>query len=135
MDSSTTITFFANAHRLTPGSSQPLHPRHEEYRSVLSVILRCCSPQVNLIYKDTCFSFTDKIDLGEQDLKVMLQNHREKRKRQPVRKGTWKYLCLCFHCLILDSFPQDHPDLMTSDIHLGDILSRTNIGRKGAVRE
>ncbi|XP_019941400.2 nuclear factor related to kappa-B-binding protein [Paralichthys olivaceus] len=51
---------------------------------------------------------TEKIELGEQDLKVMLQNHREKRKRQP-----------------------DHPDLMTSDIHLGDVLSRANIGRKG----
>uniref|UniRef100_A0A665UUX6 Nuclear factor related to kappa-B-binding protein n=1 Tax=Echeneis naucrates TaxID=173247 RepID=A0A665UUX6_ECHNA len=53
---------------------------------------------------------TDKIELGEQDLKVMLQNHREKRKRQP-----------------------DHPDLMTSDIHLGDILSRANFGRKGTM--
>ncbi|XP_035035005.1 nuclear factor related to kappa-B-binding protein [Hippoglossus stenolepis] len=51
---------------------------------------------------------TEKIELGERDLKVMLQNHREKRKRQP-----------------------DHPDLMTSDIHLGDVLSRANIGRKG----
>ncbi|XP_077360742.1 nuclear factor related to kappa-B-binding protein [Festucalex cinctus] len=53
---------------------------------------------------------TEKIHLGEQDLKVMLQNHREKRKRQP-----------------------DHPDLMTSDIHLSDILSRANIGRKSAL--
>uniref|UniRef100_A0A4W6CYU8 Nuclear factor related to kappa-B-binding protein n=1 Tax=Lates calcarifer TaxID=8187 RepID=A0A4W6CYU8_LATCA len=53
---------------------------------------------------------TEKIELGEQDLKTMLQNHREKRKRQP-----------------------DHPDLMTSDIHLGDILSRANIGRKGTM--
>ncbi|XP_019729115.1 nuclear factor related to kappa-B-binding protein [Hippocampus comes] len=53
---------------------------------------------------------TEKIHLGEQDLKVMLQNHCEKRKRQP-----------------------DHPDLMTSDIHLSDILSRANIGRKSAL--
>uniref|UniRef100_A0A8C4EWR3 Nuclear factor related to kappaB binding protein n=1 Tax=Dicentrarchus labrax TaxID=13489 RepID=A0A8C4EWR3_DICLA len=53
---------------------------------------------------------TEKIELGERDLKAMLQSHREKRKRQP-----------------------DHPDLMTSDIHLGDILSRTNIGRKGTL--
>lgn len=53
---------------------------------------------------------TEKIELGEQDLKRMLLNHREKRKRQP-----------------------DHPDLLTSDIHLGDILSRANIGRKGAI--
>ncbi|XP_047463179.1 nuclear factor related to kappa-B-binding protein isoform X2 [Mugil cephalus] len=48
---------------------------------------------------------TEKIELGERDLKIMLLNHREKRKRQP-----------------------DHPDLITSDIHLGDILSRANIG-------
>ncbi|KAM9332128.1 nuclear factor related to kappa-B-binding protein isoform 1-T4 [Pholidichthys leucotaenia] len=53
---------------------------------------------------------TEKIEPGEEDLKIMLQNHREKRKRRP-----------------------DHPDLMTSDIHLGDILSRANIGRKGAI--
>ncbi|XP_049597761.1 nuclear factor related to kappa-B-binding protein [Syngnathus scovelli] len=53
---------------------------------------------------------TEKTQLGEQDLKAMLQNHREKRKRQP-----------------------DHPDLMTSDIHLSDILSRANIGRKSAL--
>ncbi|KAK9536670.1 hypothetical protein VZT92_006434 [Zoarces viviparus] len=53
---------------------------------------------------------TEGIELGEQDLKAMLHNHREKRKRQP-----------------------DHPDLMTSDVHLGDILSRANIGRKGAM--
>ncbi|KAM4726769.1 nuclear factor related to kappa-B-binding protein isoform 2-T4 [Anableps anableps] len=53
---------------------------------------------------------TEKVELGELDLKVMLHHHREKRKRQP-----------------------DHPDLVTSDIHLGDILSRANIGRKGAL--
>ncbi|XP_030010505.1 nuclear factor related to kappa-B-binding protein isoform X2 [Sphaeramia orbicularis] len=53
---------------------------------------------------------TEKMEFGERDLKTMLQNHREKRKRQP-----------------------DHPDLVTSDIHLGDILSRANIGRKGNI--
>ncbi|KAM9788877.1 nuclear factor related to kappa-B-binding protein [Neosynchiropus ocellatus] len=53
---------------------------------------------------------TEKIELGEQDLKIMLQNHCEKRKRQP-----------------------DHPDLVTSDIQLGDILSRANISRKGTL--
>ncbi|XP_027888267.1 nuclear factor related to kappa-B-binding protein isoform X1 [Xiphophorus couchianus] len=53
---------------------------------------------------------TEKVELGEMDLKVMLHHHREKRKRQP-----------------------DHPDLITSDIHLGDVLSRANIGRKGAL--
>ncbi|XP_072517679.1 nuclear factor related to kappa-B-binding protein isoform X2 [Salminus brasiliensis] len=52
----------------------------------------------------------DKADLGEKDLKTMLRRHKEKRKRQP-----------------------DHPDLMTSDLQLGDIMSRVNIGRKGSV--
>ncbi|XP_020778598.1 nuclear factor related to kappa-B-binding protein isoform X1 [Boleophthalmus pectinirostris] len=53
---------------------------------------------------------TEKLELGEQDLKRILHSHREKRKRQP-----------------------DHPDLVTSDVHLGDILSRANMGRKGPI--
>uniref|UniRef100_A0A8C7YH02 Nuclear factor related to kappa-B-binding protein n=1 Tax=Oryzias sinensis TaxID=183150 RepID=A0A8C7YH02_9TELE len=53
---------------------------------------------------------SEKVELSELDLKVMLQNHCEKRKRQP-----------------------DHPDLITSDIQLRDILSRSNIGRKGTM--
>uniref|UniRef100_A0A8B9R9U8 Nuclear factor related to kappa-B-binding protein n=1 Tax=Astyanax mexicanus TaxID=7994 RepID=A0A8B9R9U8_ASTMX len=52
----------------------------------------------------------DKAELGEKDLKTMLKRHREKRKLQP-----------------------DHPDLMTSDLQLGDIMSRVNIGRKGSI--
>ncbi|XP_056586603.1 nuclear factor related to kappa-B-binding protein [Triplophysa dalaica] len=52
----------------------------------------------------------DKPELGEKDLRAMLHRHREKRKRQP-----------------------DHPDLITSDLHLGDIMSRVNIGRKGSI--
>ncbi|KAK2879601.1 nuclear factor related to kappa-B-binding protein isoform X1 [Channa argus] len=52
----------------------------------------------------------EKTELGERELKTMLQNHREKRKRQP-----------------------DLPELVTSDILLGDILSRENIGRKGTM--
>ncbi|KAM9450340.1 nuclear factor related to kappa-B-binding protein [Clarias gariepinus] len=51
----------------------------------------------------------DKPELGEKDLKAMLRRHKEKRKRQP-----------------------DHPALMTSDLHLGDVMSRVNIGRKGS---
>ncbi|KAF6728904.1 Nuclear factor related to kappa-B-binding protein [Oryzias melastigma] len=54
---------------------------------------------------------SEKVELSELDLKVMLQNHCEKRKRQP-----------------------DHPDLITSDIQLRDILSRSNIGRKGTMQ-
>ncbi|XP_051960536.1 nuclear factor related to kappa-B-binding protein isoform X2 [Xyrauchen texanus] len=52
----------------------------------------------------------DKPELGEKELRGMLHRHKEKRKRQP-----------------------DHPDLMTSDLHLGDIMSRVNIGRKGSI--
>ncbi|TRY87416.1 hypothetical protein DNTS_013896 [Danionella cerebrum] len=52
----------------------------------------------------------EKPELGEKELKAMLHRHREKRKRQP-----------------------DHPDLMTADLHLGDVMSRVNIGRKGSV--
>lgn len=52
----------------------------------------------------------DKPELSEKDLRAMLHRHREKRKRQP-----------------------DHPDLITSDLHLGDIMSRVNIGRKGSI--
>ncbi|CAB1333018.1 unnamed protein product [Coregonus sp. 'balchen'] len=47
---------------------------------------------------------TDKPELGEKDMRAMLRRHREKRRRQP-----------------------DHPDLMTSDIRLGDMMSRVNI--------
>uniref|UniRef100_A0AAR2INZ3 DEUBAD domain-containing protein n=1 Tax=Pygocentrus nattereri TaxID=42514 RepID=A0AAR2INZ3_PYGNA len=52
----------------------------------------------------------DKTELGEKDLRAMLRRHREKRKQHP-----------------------DHPDLMTSDLQLGDIMLRVNIGRKGSV--
>lgn len=47
-------------------------------------------------YNSSYHSSTDKIDLGEHDLKIMLQNHREKRKRQPVRIETWIWVFLCF---------------------------------------
>uniref|UniRef100_A0A8C1JFR4 Nuclear factor related to kappa-B-binding protein-like n=1 Tax=Cyprinus carpio TaxID=7962 RepID=A0A8C1JFR4_CYPCA len=52
----------------------------------------------------------DKPELGEKELRAMLHRHREKRKQQP-----------------------DDPDLMTSDLHLGDIMTRVNIGKKGSV--
>ncbi|XP_023656200.2 nuclear factor related to kappa-B-binding protein [Paramormyrops kingsleyae] len=53
---------------------------------------------------------TEKLELREKDLRGLLRRHREKRRRQP-----------------------DHPDLMTVDLHLGDIMSRVNIGRKGSI--
>ncbi|XP_041269788.1 nuclear factor related to kappa-B-binding protein isoform X3 [Onychostruthus taczanowskii] len=52
----------------------------------------------------------DKIELGESDLKMMLKKHHEKRKRQP-----------------------DHPDLVTTDLTLEDIMTRVNAGRKGSL--
>ncbi|XP_070622028.1 nuclear factor related to kappa-B-binding protein isoform X2 [Erythrolamprus reginae] len=52
----------------------------------------------------------DKLDFGENNLKMMLKKHHEKRKRQP-----------------------NHPDLMTGDLTLNDIMTRVNAGRKGSL--
>ncbi|XP_072282735.1 nuclear factor related to kappa-B-binding protein isoform X2 [Pyxicephalus adspersus] len=52
----------------------------------------------------------DKVDLTERDLKMMLRRHREKRKLQ-----------------------SDHPDLMTEEITLNDIMTRVNAGCKGSL--
>ncbi|XP_028632020.1 nuclear factor related to kappa-B-binding protein isoform X8 [Grammomys surdaster] len=52
----------------------------------------------------------DKIELGDSDLKLMLKKHHEKRKHQP-----------------------DHPDLLTGDLTLSDIMTRVNAGRKGSL--
>ncbi|KAM9220088.1 nuclear factor related to kappa-B-binding protein isoform 5-T5 [Dugong dugon] len=52
----------------------------------------------------------DKIELGDSDLKIMLKKHHEKRKHQP-----------------------DHPDLLTADLTLSDIMTRVNAGRKGSL--
>ncbi|KAM8813729.1 nuclear factor related to kappa-B-binding protein isoform 1-T1 [Rhynchonycteris naso] len=52
----------------------------------------------------------DKIELGDSDLKIMLRRHHEKRKHQP-----------------------DHPDLLTGDLTLSDIMTRVNAGRKGSL--
>ncbi|XP_061904563.1 nuclear factor related to kappa-B-binding protein-like isoform X1 [Entelurus aequoreus] len=87
----------------TPAPQSPSSPTP-------SVSLRVLPSLSTQDMKTTVLFCTEKIQLGEQDLKVMLQNHRDKRKRQ-----------------------LDHPDLMTSDIHLSDILSRANIGRKAAL--
>ncbi|XP_064124932.1 nuclear factor related to kappa-B-binding protein isoform X2 [Loxodonta africana] len=53
---------------------------------------------------------SDKIELGDSDLKIMLKKHHEKRKHQP-----------------------DHPDLLTADLTLNDIMMRVNAGRKGSL--
>ncbi|KAM6158646.1 nuclear factor related to kappa-B-binding protein [Rhynchocyon petersi] len=53
---------------------------------------------------------SDKIELGDSDLKIMLKKHHEKRKHQP-----------------------DHPDLLTADLTLSDIMTRVNAGRKGSL--
>ncbi|NWH73018.1 NFRKB protein, partial [Piaya cayana] len=75
---------------------------------------RCPSPPVPLRVIPTLSTLdmktADKIELGESDLKMMLRKHREKRKRQP-----------------------DHPDLVTTDVTLEDIIARVNVGRKGSL--
>ncbi|XP_039577985.1 nuclear factor related to kappa-B-binding protein isoform X6 [Passer montanus] len=75
---------------------------------------RCSSPPVPLRVIPTLSTLdmktADKIELGESDLKMMLKKHHEKRKRQP-----------------------DHPDLVTTDLTLEDIITRVNAGRKGSL--
>ncbi|NXA51036.1 NFRKB protein, partial [Nothocercus julius] len=75
---------------------------------------RCPSPAVPLRVIPTLSTMdmktADRIELGESDLKMMLKKHHEKRKRQP-----------------------DHPDLMTADLTLDDIMTRVNAGRKGSL--
>ncbi|XP_073426178.1 nuclear factor related to kappa-B-binding protein isoform X2 [Dendrobates tinctorius] len=53
---------------------------------------------------------SDKAELSERDLKLLLRKHREKRKHQ-----------------------QDHPDLMTDDVTMNDIMTRVNAGRKNSL--
>ena len=91
MDTSTTITFLSNTHCLAQSSAQPFHPRHEDDWSVFLPISRWCCCYV-LVQWPPCWNhhfLTEKMELGERDLKTMLQNHREKRKRQPV-SGVWR---------------------------------------------
>ncbi|NXN77471.1 NFRKB protein, partial [Bombycilla garrulus] len=75
---------------------------------------RCSSPPVPLRVIPTLSTLdmktADKIELGESDLKMMLKKHHEKRKRQP-----------------------DHPDLVTTDLTLEDIMTRVNAGRKSSL--
>ncbi|NXD29108.1 NFRKB protein, partial [Spelaeornis formosus] len=75
---------------------------------------RCSSPPVPLRVIPTLSTLdmktADKIELGESDLKIMLKKHHEKRKRQP-----------------------DHPDLVTTDLTLEDIMTRVNAGKKGSL--
>ncbi|XP_061870068.1 nuclear factor related to kappa-B-binding protein isoform X1 [Colius striatus] len=75
---------------------------------------RCASPPIPLRVIPTLstsdMKTADKIELGESDLKMMLRKHHEKRKRQP-----------------------DHPDLVTTDLTLEDIMTRVNAGRKGSL--
>ncbi|XP_071625049.1 nuclear factor related to kappa-B-binding protein isoform X3 [Heliangelus exortis] len=75
---------------------------------------RCPSPPVPLRVIPTLSTLdmktADKIEFGDSDLKMMLKKHHEKRKRQP-----------------------DHPDLVTTDLTLEDIMTRVNAGRKGSL--
>ncbi|XP_048471337.1 nuclear factor related to kappa-B-binding protein [Rhincodon typus] len=51
-----------------------------------------------------------KPELGDDDLKIMLRKHVEKRRLQP-----------------------DHPDLATGDVTFNDIVTRMNAGRRGSL--
>ncbi|NXL86479.1 NFRKB protein, partial [Alectura lathami] len=77
---------------------------------------RCPSPPIPLRVIPTLSTMdmktADRIELSERDLKMMLRKHHEKRKRQP-----------------------DHPDLVTADITLEDIMTRVNAGRKGSLAD
>ncbi|XP_068016134.1 nuclear factor related to kappa-B-binding protein isoform X3 [Melanerpes formicivorus] len=77
---------------------------HRRYLKILREVKEECG--------DTTLSSDeeDRIELGESDLKMMLRKHHEKRKRQP-----------------------DHPDLVTTDVTLEDIMTRVNAGRKGSL--
>ncbi|GCC31980.1 hypothetical protein chiPu_0010440 [Chiloscyllium punctatum] len=51
-----------------------------------------------------------KPELGDEDLKIMIRKHVEKRRLQP-----------------------DHPDLATGDLTFNDIITRMNAGRRGSL--
>ncbi|XP_048368939.1 nuclear factor related to kappa-B-binding protein isoform X1 [Sphaerodactylus townsendi] len=74
----------------------------------------CPSPALSLRVIPTLstqdMKTADKLEFGENDLKTMLKKHHEKRKRQP-----------------------NHPDLMSGDLTLNDIMMRVNAGKKGSL--
>ncbi|NXH10444.1 NFRKB protein, partial [Bucco capensis] len=74
------------------------------------IVRLCLNNSGKLQIISQCLFFADKIELGERDFKMMLRKHHEKRKRQP-----------------------DHPDLVTTDLTLEDIMTRVNAGRKGSL--
>lgn len=55
-------------------------------------------------FENMSLYFTEKIELGEQDLKSMLQNHREKRKRQPVSEGKDGFCVFRCYCALITYF-------------------------------
>ncbi|ETE67610.1 Nuclear factor related to kappa-B-binding protein [Ophiophagus hannah] len=88
----------------------------EEYLSswIPTSPAHCSSPALPLRVIPTLstqdMKTADKLDFGENSLKMILKKHHEKRKRQP-----------------------NHPDLMTGDLTLNDIMTRVNAGRKGSL--
>ncbi|KAG8141501.1 hypothetical protein E2320_007119 [Naja naja] len=88
----------------------------EEYLSswIPTSPAHCSSPALPLRVIPTLstqdMKTADKLDFGENSLKMMVKKHHEKRKRQP-----------------------NHPDLMTGDLTLNDIMTRVNAGRKGSL--
>ncbi|XP_015271281.1 PREDICTED: nuclear factor related to kappa-B-binding protein [Gekko japonicus] len=96
----------------------PLHIEQKLLRDLSSWIpnspAHCPSPAVPLRVIPTLstqdMKTADKLEFGENDLKMMLRKHHEKRKLQP-----------------------NHPDLMSGDLTLNDIMMRVNAGKKGSL--
>lgn len=102
MDPDSSVTFLSVFHRVAQSSSHPLHPRHEDLWSVTGSAVTC---ELKILRPFIFIFFVaEKVELSELDLKVMLQNHCEKRKRQPVsytskreKKEIWLTLYMVFN--------------------------------------
>lgn len=133
MGSSSPIAYVSDARCLAPSSAQPLHPRHEDYWWGISPIPKGCytNGEYNVSRHFFIFVFTEGIELGERDLKSMLHNHREKRKRQPVSKKNSNIFSLDLHkiALMADLFRITRtwwPLISTSETYF---LERILVGR------
>ncbi|XP_078055360.1 nuclear factor related to kappa-B-binding protein [Mustelus asterias] len=79
--------------------SSPTHPTNPSV--ALRTVPTLCTQDMKTV---------NKPELGDEELKIMLRKHVEKRRQQP-----------------------DHPDLATGDLTLNDIMTRMNAGRRGSL--
>ncbi|XP_038635334.1 nuclear factor related to kappa-B-binding protein isoform X2 [Scyliorhinus canicula] len=80
----------------------PSSPTHPSSPSVaLRAVPTLCTQDMKTV---------NKPELRDEELKIMLRKHVEKRRQQP-----------------------DHPDLATGDLTLNDIITRMNAGRRGSL--